>query len=127
LVKDMHMIEIEREDLETLLQLAFENWQMAESEWSNYPDADDLAFLLKMSKLSGNETFIKDANDKLDSALRGAEADAAMARTLIRQSLERKESEDAKLSEYMAKATDHLEKIRAITSPTPSAAGRDAP
>jgi hypothetical protein len=109
------MIEIEREDLETLLDYAFEMWSMSEGEWSSYPDADDLAFLLKVSKLTGDEDLIKRAQDKFDSARRGAEADAAMARTLIRQSLERKESEDAKLSEYMAKATDHLEKLRAIT------------
>jgi hypothetical protein len=64
------MIEIERKDLETLVESLFDKWQMSESEWSCCPDPDDLAFLLKMSTLSGNEAFIKDANDKIQGVLR---------------------------------------------------------
>lgn len=67
------MVDIEREDLEELLEMAFEMWSMAESEWSSYPAADDLAFLLKMSVLSGDEEFIKKANDQIQGNIRHEE------------------------------------------------------
>lgn len=108
------MVNIEREDLEELLEMAFEMWSMAESEWSSYPAADDLAFLLKMANLSGYERLILKAQDMI--RIRIAEEERVVKDYTANLAFDEARKADALLDSkrIIAEAEERLVKLKAI-------------
>jgi hypothetical protein len=67
-------VTIDRDDLLILLAAAFDMWNMAASEWSSYPDEDDVKFLEDMANLA------QDPGCQQQAAELRAQLDAELAR-----------------------------------------------